>query len=492
MIHELLHDTCQDSSLITMAPTSQHILTIEDVVNVFWSANVCDNYENAYNVALAVTNEVGFSLVSGKGRFFARSKEIIKQKLLDYVSSSYLRDMSDADWARVFNTLRTMFGDVTGSSAVLPNWRTYWLCTSHEAMILGPRFSLHRSSCYWSSYRKSFKQIHGAKGYMMRGLWGDKEASVSDQHLQRIGNATVRVPIIKNYIQDETPTGNAVRVWVVPLREDTIAVFNGYKTVVSNKPRIVGSLGAFDFSPATRDNWSSVNGEICRLVATDLAAHFTNRGAENIVVRHVGKKNKPEDSQAPEGFINQEAFFIVGQSTGEFMSGGYLRGLNIPDNADMITKWWSKCQDSYEYDDTILDVREGSNDDDEEGNDLDDDGDYDFDVDTRTNSILRLQRDEDLSPEEEEQVPHNIIEFYEMRDWLSDYRDDQNPDYNTMRNYNTDLLIANGDVTTSEVMAFYRRRELMIDQDALYEFAHILDNILEHRVVELEQGESNV
>ena len=172
------------------------------------------------------------------------------------------------------------------------------------------------------------------------------------------------------------------------------------------------------------------------------------------------------------------------------MSQGYSRGLNIPDNADMITKWWSKCQDSYEYDDTILDVREGSNDDDEEGNDNDDD--YDPDADTRTNSILRLQRDEDLSPEEEEQVPHNIIEFYEMRDWLSDYRDDQNPDYAALRNYNTDLLIASGDATTSEVMAFYRRRELIIDQEALYEWSHILDNIIEHRVVELEQGESNV
>ena len=491
MIHELLHDTCKDSSLITMPPTSQHILTIEDVVNVFWSANVCDTYENAYNVAMAVTNEVGFSLVSGKGRFFARSKEIIKQKLLTYVSGSYLRDMSDADWTRVFNTLRTMFGEVTGSSAILPNWRTYWLCTSHEAMILGPRFSLHRSSCYWSSYRKSFKQIHGAKGYMMRGLWGDKEASMSDEHLQRIGNATVRVPIIKNYIQDETPTGNAVRVWIVPLREDTIAVFNGYKTVVSNKPRVVGSLGAFDFSPATRDNWSSVNGEICRLVATDLAVHFTNLGAENIVVRHVGKKNKPEDSQAPEGFINQEAFFIVGQSTGEFMSRGYSRGLNIPDNADMITKWWSKCQDSYEYNDSILDVREGSNDDDDDGEGNDNDDDYDPDADTRMNSILRLQRDEDLAPEEEEQIPENVIDFYEMRDWLQDYRDEQVPDYTTLRNENTDLLIANGDVTTAEVMRFYGRIALGF-QDELYMFSDILDNILEHRLVELEQGESNV
>jgi len=74
---------------------------------------------------------------------------------------------------------------------------------------------------------------------------------------------------------------------------------------------------------------------------------------------------------------------------------------------------------------------------------------------------------------------------------LQDYRDEQVPDYNTLRNENTDLLIANGDVTTAEVMSFYMRNERLI-QDELYMFSDILDNILEHRLVELEQGESNV
>ena len=430
IIHELMREAAlgDRTNLITVKPSLKHFLSFEDVVNVLWSCNVTDGYEDAVKIAEIVTGAMGFEITSLRGKFFKRSKEVIKKAIIDCAHTFDATHWTDEDWGNVFDRLRTAFGGAAGVSDDNPTHRNYWICPSHTAMILGPTFSLHSGSCYWTSYKRSIKVIHGCEGYMLRGVYGNQKISTNlDVYRQRIGSVIVEVPIIDDYCDTDNPMGMAVRTWIVPLKDDAIAVFNGYKANVAahvSDSNAISAFNIFDFSPRTRHHFRAVYGTPLRTVCNDLANHFSANGKKDVVVREVLKRYESNDANDPGGFINNDAFFIVGAPDGEFMKHGWSNGLAIADEAKMIPRWW-QCKDSGEYQDDILDYKEN-------GVAEDDDNDDDDTVEIRDRTYVWLRNNEHITDREWEAMPEDYYERTECRDWLLDYRE-SNPDYESLR-----------------------------------------------------------
>ena len=368
VIHELLKNCSDTGLMIKMKPTQSTVLTIQDVANTLWSSGLIASYGTAHNAAVDLTNEVGFELTSPRGKFWKRAKGVMQTILSEY--STETACFTDTDWASTFDTLRKMFGDLTGSTENITTYRTYWFCPVDIAMILGPKFSLHSSSCYWSSYADSFKQLVGSKGYMLRGVWGDNQVKDDTTVDYRIGSRIVTVPQFTDYQKPDTDYSYAVRTWVIPLKNDTIAIFNGYKATVTSNPSVHQSswrdTPVWDFSPATRDKYRNTSGEVVRFISTDLATHFMANGVQRAVVRSVPKKHSNDDVNA---FVNMDAFSIVGSDDGEFMTNGYKNGLNIPEQAYKMSFNWQQSFTPRDTIDEILDVRNADEGDDDQRHD---------------------------------------------------------------------------------------------------------------------------
>ncbi len=437
IIHDLLKHCSDTGVMIKMEPTQSSVLTIQDVANTMWSSGLIGTYNRAHDAAVELTNEVGFELTSPRGKFWKRAKGVMQTVLSEYSSDTAC--FTDTDWASTFDTLRKMFGDLTGSTENITTYRTYWLCPVDVAMILGPKFSLHGGSCYWSSYTDSFKQLLGSSGYMLRGVWGDNMVKDDTTVDFRIGSRVVRVPQFTDYQKADTPHSYAVRTWVIPLKNDSIAIFNGYKATVtshrsaSSNPDVYQSLTVdnriWDFSPATRDRYRSTNGEVVRFISTDLASHFMANGIQRAVVRSVPKRgsSNPNDAAA---FINMDSFSIVGSDDGEFITSGYRNGLNIPEQAYKMAKDWQNFITPKDTEEEILDVRAAYSDD----NDNDED-------------------------EDEETIASNIWEhLFDHHDMSRDEYDGVNwNDYNLTRESYTEALEEYRAAVETERENLYRR-----------------------------------
>jgi len=359
VIHELLKNCADTGLMIKLEPTQSTVLTIQDVANTLWSSGLIATYAAAHNAAVDLTNEVGFELTSPRGKFWKRAKGVIQTVLSEY--SAETACFTETDWASTFDTLRKMFGDLTGSTENITTYRTYWFCPVDIAMILGPKFSLHSSSCYWSSYADSFKQLVGSKGYMLRGVWGDNQVKDDTTVDYRIGSRIVTVPQFTDYQKPDTEWSAAVRTWVIPLKNDTIAIFNGYKATITANPN---TRQVWDFSPATRDKYRNTSGEVVRFISTDLATHFMANGVQRAVVRSVPKKHGNDNDV--NAFVNMDAFSIVGSDDGDFMTNGYKNGLNIPEQAYKMSTNWEQSITPKDTIDEILDVRHADQEDDDD------------------------------------------------------------------------------------------------------------------------------
>lgn len=367
IIHELLKNCADTGLMIKMEPTQSTVLTIQDVANTLWSSGLIATYGEAVKAAEDLTNEVGFELTSPRGKFWKRAKGVMQTILLEY--SNETSCFTEVNWALTFDTLRKMFGDLTGSTENITTYRTYWFCPVDIAMILGPKFSLHGSSCYWSSYADSFKQLIGSKGYMLRGVWGDNQVKDNTTVDYRIGSRIITVPQFTDYQKPDTDYSYAVRTWIIPLKNDAIAIFNGYKATVTANPTVHQSswrdnTAVWDFSPATRDKYRNTNGEVVRFISTDLATHFMANGIQRAVVRSVPKKHGSDNDV--NAFVNMDSFSIVGSDDGEFMTNGYKNGLNIPEQAYKMSTNWQQSTTPRDTVDEILDVRVSEVEDDEQ------------------------------------------------------------------------------------------------------------------------------
>jgi hypothetical protein len=308
------------------------VINTENAANAIWRTGVCNSYWSAHIIATKLLEEVGDKVVSQNGRFWKRAKEALQGAIIRW--SDYRTLLTDAEisclicannvegdnafdprtwgenrWANVFEQLRTSFVDVV-CGATIPNFRNYWITSGRNAFALGQWMCLHNGSCHWTSHIESFKSLIISDGWMIRGMWTNVQPTIEYKHESRhIGRRCIRTPRITNYLNDNADRQCApkvVRAWLLPLDNGLLALYNGYICQVGSR--------RFDFTTRTRHHIVPMNGDVCPLIANDIARYISKETGTEICVKKIAA---PGDTDA---YINNNKWYLIGDPAHEYMN----------------------------------------------------------------------------------------------------------------------------------------------------------------------------
>lgn len=286
--------------------TDNSKITLAECTNAIWQTQVCNSYWSAQLIAQAALDWSGNEIVSNKGRFWKRTKNALQNAIIVHsdlpdsvMSTNSPRVWDTTQWDIHMEALRLSLSAATGKED-MPRSRVYATFPANDARLLGQWFSLHRDSCHWTSHSQSWKQLIAGKGFMIRGLWSNRQPVVEINHENRQMNSKViRIPQFTDYVDPERPgiTQHCVRALVQPLDNGFLAFYNGYKARINNR--------AFDFTTHTRHMMEEVNGDVLPAITHDFIKYFTQETQVVLGVKQVS-------SAYSNAYVNGDKWYLVG------------------------------------------------------------------------------------------------------------------------------------------------------------------------------------
>lgn len=313
-------------------------ISIDHCINAIWQTQVCDSYFSAERIAQDTLANSGAELVSAKGKFWRRSKQALRNAILNFsdrAMSSNIQGTSPSSWSENeweihLEELRQSFSFYGDASAV-PKSRSYCLFHADQARMLGQWFSLHNDSCHWTVHRRSMKFIVAAKGYMMRGIWSTKKPTVEiNSECRQIHHHTIFVPKITDYSELGTKYSGeyAVRAMVQPLDNGLVALYNGYKATIKHS--------SFDFTTRTRHMIQQTHGDIMHTIASDFAKFFSTLVGGGVL----GVKTVNSADSAV--WVNGDKWYLVGDVNHPMIKGDKYNQVSFADVVALPNEWEDK------------------------------------------------------------------------------------------------------------------------------------------------------